>query len=84
MLIPHNNSKAFELSSKRGEFAKKINSALLDTDGTTTEIKNVAASISATATTCLSARLRSTAAISISCLRSSWAAMCATCASTAT
>ena len=37
MLIPHNNSKAFELSSKRGEFAKKI-SALLDTDGTTTEI----------------------------------------------
>ena len=40
MLIPHNNSKAFELSSKRGEFVKKI-SALLDTDGTTTEIKNI-------------------------------------------
>ncbi|WP_306505793.1 aminotransferase class I/II-fold pyridoxal phosphate-dependent enzyme [Alistipes ihumii] len=40
MLIPHNNSKAFELSSKRGEFAKKI-SALLDTDGTTTEIKTL-------------------------------------------
>lgn len=40
--------------------------------------------ISATATTCRSARLRSTAAISISCLRYSWAAMCATCASTAT
>ncbi|MFR4026661.1 MAG: hypothetical protein ACLTZY_14440 [Alistipes indistinctus] len=40
MLIPHNNSKAFELSSKRGEFVKKINS-VLDTDGTTTEIKNV-------------------------------------------
>ena len=40
MLIPHNNSKAFELSSKRGEFVKKINS-VLDTDGTTTEIKNI-------------------------------------------
>ena len=65
MLIPHNNSKAFELSSKRGEFAKKI-SALLDTDGTTTRRCCV---ISATATTCRSARLRSTAAISISCLR---------------
>lgn len=32
MLIPHNNSKAFELSAKRGEFVKKIDS-LLDTDG---------------------------------------------------
>ena len=40
MLIPHNNSKAFELSSKRGEFVKKINS-VLDTDGTTTETKNI-------------------------------------------
>ena len=80
MLIPHNNSKAFELSSKRGEFAKKI-SALLDTDGTTTEIKTLLRNIR---TTCRSARLRSTAAISISCLRYSWAAMCATCASTAT
>lgn len=40
MLIPHNNSKAFELSSKRGEFVKKIDS-LLDTDGTTTEVKNL-------------------------------------------
>lgn len=40
MLIPHNDSKAFELSSKRGQFVKKI-SALLDTDGTTTEIKNI-------------------------------------------
>ena len=40
MLIPHSNSKAFELSNRRGKFVKKIN-ALLDTDGTTTEVKNV-------------------------------------------
>lgn len=40
MLIPHSNSKAFELSSKRGEFVKKINT-LLDTDGTNTEKKNL-------------------------------------------
>lgn len=40
MLIPHNNSKAFELSGCRGEFVKKID-ALLDTDGTTTEVKTV-------------------------------------------
>ena len=40
MLVPHNNSKAFELSSKRGEFTSKIN-ALLDTDGTGPEVKNI-------------------------------------------
>ena len=40
MLVPHNNSKAFELSSKRGEFTHKIN-ALLDTDGTGPEVKNI-------------------------------------------
>ena len=40
MLVPHNNSKAFELSSKRGQFVKKIDS-LLDTDGTGPEIKNI-------------------------------------------
>lgn len=40
MLIPHNNSKAFELSGKRGEFVKKIDS-LLDTDGTTSEVKTL-------------------------------------------
>ena len=67
MLIPHNNSKAFELSSKRGEFAKKI-SALLDTDGTTTEIKTLLRNIRDSHDLSV-ARLRSTAAISISCLR---------------
>ena len=40
MLIPHSNSKAFELSNRRGKFVKKIN-ALLDTDGTTTDVKNI-------------------------------------------
>ncbi len=40
MLIPHQNSKAFELSSKRGVFVRKIN-AMLDTDGTNAEIKTV-------------------------------------------
>ncbi len=40
MLVPHNNSKAFELSSKRGEFVKKID-AMLDTDGTNVEIKSI-------------------------------------------
>ena len=40
MLIPHNNSKAFELSSKRGEFVRKIDS-LLDTDGASPEIKTI-------------------------------------------
>ncbi len=40
MLVPHHNSKAFELSSKRGEFTSKIN-ALLDTDGTGPEVKNI-------------------------------------------
>ncbi|MDD3107832.1 MAG: aminotransferase class I/II-fold pyridoxal phosphate-dependent enzyme [Alistipes sp.] len=40
MLIPHGNSKAFELSNRRGQFVKKIN-ALLDTDGTTPDMKEV-------------------------------------------
>ncbi|MFI3330625.1 MAG: aminotransferase class I/II-fold pyridoxal phosphate-dependent enzyme [Rikenellaceae bacterium] len=40
MLVPHTNSKAFELSSKRGKFVSRINS-LLDTDGTTPDRKNL-------------------------------------------
>lgn len=38
MLIPHDNSKAFELSSRRGTFVKKINS-LLNTDGVDAKLK---------------------------------------------
>ncbi|CDN33071.1 GTP-binding protein YsxC [Mucinivorans hirudinis] len=44
MLIPHNNSKAFELSAKRGDFVKKINS-LLDTDGVSSDHKTLLANI---------------------------------------
>ena len=44
MLTPHNNSKAFELSSKRTQFTGKIN-ALLDTDGTTPELKTLLSNI---------------------------------------
>lgn len=44
MLIPHNDSKAFELSAKRGEFVKKIDS-LLDTDGVSTELKTLLGNI---------------------------------------
>ncbi|MDR2936899.1 MAG: hypothetical protein LBU80_06105, partial [Rikenellaceae bacterium] len=40
MLVPHNNSKAFELSAKRGDFVRKIN-ALIDTDGTDAKLKAV-------------------------------------------
>ena len=40
MLIPHNDSKAFELSAQRAKFVKKIDS-LLDTDGATTESKKL-------------------------------------------
>lgn len=40
MLIPHNDSKAFELSAKRGEFVKKID-GLLDTDGVSYELKTL-------------------------------------------
>lgn len=40
MLVPHTNSKAFELSSKRGRFVQRIND-LLDTDGTTPELKKL-------------------------------------------
>ncbi len=40
MLIPHNNSKAFELSNRRGAFVKKIDS-LIDTDGTEPETKKI-------------------------------------------
>ncbi|MCD8103359.1 MAG: aminotransferase class I/II-fold pyridoxal phosphate-dependent enzyme [Alistipes sp.] len=44
MLIPHNDSKAFELSAKRGRFVKRIDE-LVDTDGTTPEnrklLKNI-------------------------------------------
>ncbi len=40
MLIPHNNSKAFELSNKRGRFVRKID-RLIDTDGTTAEFKKL-------------------------------------------
>ncbi|MFI3314472.1 MAG: aminotransferase class I/II-fold pyridoxal phosphate-dependent enzyme [Rikenellaceae bacterium] len=40
MLIPHNNSKAFELSSRRSKFTKQID-ALLDTDGTAAELKHI-------------------------------------------
>ncbi len=40
MLVPHNNSKAFELSNKRGQFVRKIDS-LIDTDGTTPELRNL-------------------------------------------
>ena len=46
MLIPHNNSKAFELSAKRGAFVKKIDS-LVDTDGTTPEQKALLSNIRA-------------------------------------
>lgn len=38
MLIPHNDSKAFELSAKRGLFTKKI-AGLLDTDGVSADLK---------------------------------------------
>lgn len=44
MLIPHNNSKAFELSAKRGEFVKKIDS-LLDTDGVESHVKTLLSNI---------------------------------------
>ncbi len=40
MLVPHSNSKAFELSNKRGEFIKRVD-LLLDTDGTTPELKKL-------------------------------------------
>lgn len=40
MLIPHNDSKAFELSACRGEFVRKID-RLLDTDGVSTELKTL-------------------------------------------
>lgn len=40
MLVPHNNSKAFELSARRGNFIKKIDS-LLDTDGAAAELKGI-------------------------------------------
>ncbi len=40
MLIPHETSKAFELSSRRGQFAKRINN-LIDTDGTAPELRNI-------------------------------------------
>ncbi|MEG1635499.1 MAG: hypothetical protein RR388_07720, partial [Rikenellaceae bacterium] len=40
MLIPHNNSKAFELSARRGNFIKKIDS-LLDTDSAAAELKGI-------------------------------------------
>ncbi len=40
MLIPHNNSKAFELSNQRGRFVRKIDE-LTDTDGTTTELRTL-------------------------------------------
>ncbi|MDR0509567.1 MAG: aminotransferase class I/II-fold pyridoxal phosphate-dependent enzyme [Rikenellaceae bacterium] len=38
MLVPHSNSKAFELSAKRNGFIKRIDS-MLDTDGVTTAQK---------------------------------------------
>ena len=44
MLMPHNNSKAFELSSKRGEFIKRIG-ALVDTDSTRAELKKILTNI---------------------------------------
>ncbi|MEG0162510.1 MAG: hypothetical protein RR652_01105 [Mucinivorans sp.] len=44
MLVPHNNSKAFELSAKRGEFVRKID-RLLDTDGVSSEFKTLLANI---------------------------------------
>ncbi len=44
MLVPHTNSKAFELSSKRGQFVRRINS-LLDTDGTTLDRKAMLANV---------------------------------------
>ena len=40
MLVPHNNSKAFELSARRRDFVKKINT-MLDTDGTVAELKGI-------------------------------------------
>lgn len=40
MLVPHNDSKAFELSAKRGEFVRKID-AMLDTDGVSAELKTL-------------------------------------------
>lgn len=40
MLIPHNDSKAFELSAKRGLFTKKI-AGLLDTDGVSADLKTL-------------------------------------------
>ena len=47
MLIPHEDSKAFELSSKRGEFVKKIY-GLVDTDGTGAELKRLLTNIKST------------------------------------
>ncbi|MFI3321339.1 MAG: hypothetical protein R3Y50_02300, partial [Rikenellaceae bacterium] len=44
MLIPHSNSKAFELSARRGKFVKRIN-ALLDTDSTDNSLKKVLTNI---------------------------------------
>lgn len=44
MLIPHNDSKAFELSAKRGVFTRKID-RLLDTDGVSAELKTLLAHI---------------------------------------
>ncbi len=46
MLIPHNNSKAFELSAKRGEFVKKIDS-LIDTDGAASDTRTLLQNIRA-------------------------------------
>lgn len=40
MLIPHNDSKAFELSAQRAKFVRKIDD-LIDTDGATPETKKL-------------------------------------------